>query len=394
MNINFEKTDRLIELIDESCHVLTHFSWEAENSLQKKHKNLYENLTAITTSNKSEKEKQAERIKAFGKEYKLGDDLAKAEAFSKIEFNEEEVLEYLTRSYWQIQSFVKFTDNSGNNFANREDLKKLIEKTHPSEPCKDVLIDVIVRQEPKIKDIEKEFWTNCTETNKINDFCNIYRERWRNHLKEVDEKYYSLNSILFDEQNDLHNYFKDLRQCGLLQQEEFYIEGRLSWIAREINIICKDVVKLFKGFQAATIPTLSNDKNNVEEKPPHRERRGQVEKKEENLTLKDIWLEKDAHFDNVIEYLKEENSTFQRPWIKEDNGNFIWLGKIAHARALAHILRKHRFIDPKISGDKVIKVFNNTFSELGVSPKSVSEWLESTPVNPRHLEEFSAIPLK
>lgn len=261
MNINFDKTDRLIELIEDSCHVFTHFSWQSENSLQKKRKQLYETLVKITGSDKPDEKKHAERIVAFAKEYNLGKDLTKAEAFLKLQFDEENILQYLTRAYWQIQNIIIFTDNTGSNFTDREGLKKFIEKQHPNEPCKDVVIDVVCKQEPRIKDIEQEFWSNCTDTNKINDFCNIYRERWHGHLKKVDEKYYSMDALLFDVGNELHHYFKELRLCGMLQQSELYFECRLMNIARQINYLSDDVVKLFTTLRSST--KRSMDEGNI-----------------------------------------------------------------------------------------------------------------------------------
>lgn len=262
MNINFDKTDRLIELLEDSCHIFTHFSWRSENSLQKRRKNLYENLVQITTTKKPKKQKQIERIKAFAKEYKLGNDLKKAEAFLKLEFDEEATLKYLTRAYWQIQNLIIVTNDSGNNFADKEGLKKLIEKKYPNEPYKEVIVDVISRQEPRIEDIETEFWSNCTDTDKINDFCNIYRERWDGHLKQIDKKYYSIDAVLFDEKNELYHYFKELRLRGLLQQSELYVEARLQNIAREVNYVSDRVFELFTHLRRSTITKVDDSEKN------------------------------------------------------------------------------------------------------------------------------------
>lgn len=331
MNINFDKTDRLIELIEDSCYVFTHFLRKSEDSLQKRRKNLYENLVRITASEKPEKQKQSERIKAFATEYKLENDVEKAEEFFKFEFDEEATLKYLTRAYWQIQNLIIFTDNSRNNFADKEGLKKLIEKTYSNEPCKDVIADVIYKQEPRIKDIEREFWSNCTDTDKINDFCNVYRERWKEHLKQIDEKYYSIDAILFNEKNELYHYFKELRLCGLLQQSGLYVEGRLQHIAREINYVCEKVVELFSSLRRST--KITNDGSN-------------------SVQLEQIFDTTKPGYSICLDLLKELEFV-------DDNGNTKPKVKANEILGLAVALKEtsHNLLNDTYTDDQLMEIF-------------------------------------
>ena len=255
MNINFEKTDRLIELIENSSMELFGYNfigaYELKNSKNKKIQVLYNELININTNNLPELNKHTERLKSFGRAYGCENNVAKAEDFLKLTFDEEQILNHLKRTYWQIQHLFSFKNDNNNNFSDTEGLRNLIEKDFPNEPYKEVIIEVIQKQEPKVKDIEKEFWQNCPDTDKINDLCDIYWERFKGHLKEVDKNYYSMDAVLFDEKNRLNQYFKELRKCGLLQQKEIYAECMFSHIAEQINLVSDKVVSLFRMLRAS-----------------------------------------------------------------------------------------------------------------------------------------------
>lgn len=265
MKIDFSKTDRLIELIEDSSLSLIPYyfkeAYELKNSSIPKLKTLYKELVDITQSEKSDTEKQHERIKAYARAYGKEKDLEAGKEFLKLSFDEKSVLQRLTRSYWQIQALVTIRHENNSDFSDVDGLKSFIDKHYSDEPCKEVIIDVIRKKEPKKADIEAEFWANCTDVSSINDFCNIYRERWRNHLKEVDREYYSMNTVLFDKDNDLYKYFKELRLCGLLQTSERFVECRLGHIAEQINYVCDGIVKLFQGLRASAITTQKENIN-------------------------------------------------------------------------------------------------------------------------------------
>lgn len=259
MDINFDKTDRLIDLIEDSYIFLASYiykgAYDLKHSKQPHLQNLYHELVKITSGDMPEGDKHVARIRAFAQAYGKGNDLEQGEELLKFCFDEDRVLKSLTRAYWQIQTFVTFKDESNNNFKDSDSLFKLIEKLSPEAPYKEVIVDVVRKQEPRIKDIEKEFWSNCTSTATINDFCNIYRERWRNHLKQLDKDLLDFKTILFDESRDFNKYFKELRLCGLLQQTELYAECMVSKVAIAINRICEQVVAFFRRLRTSTKPT-------------------------------------------------------------------------------------------------------------------------------------------
>lgn len=270
MKVNFDKSDRLIELLEDSFGALSGgYYWGAYKLAHSGNpviRNLYSELVDITHCDISEEEKNLQRIKSFAKAYGHENDLEFGERRLKHTFDENRILDYLTRVYWQIQPFVKFADETVNNFSDIDKFRQFIEKWYPDEPCKDVMIDVIRKQEPDVKSIEAEFWVNCTEADQINNWCNIYRERFNNHIKEVDEKFYEDIFCGFDGINIYYQYFKDLRLTGLLKQKEGDIEARLWHIAQSINIISNKIVELFKGLRSSAQNTLITNKSIPENK--------------------------------------------------------------------------------------------------------------------------------
>ena len=79
----------------------------------------------------------------------------------------------------------------------------------------------------------------------------------------MDEEYYDMNAILFDENNLLHNYFIMLRMCGLVSCSERYMEARLMHIARAINLMSKNIVEVFKKLRASTEQPIVDNCGNI-----------------------------------------------------------------------------------------------------------------------------------
>ena len=174
MNINFDKSNRLIELINESCMAIDSFhfrgAFDLKQSKNAKRNILYEELININQKNLSTEEKYKIQIEKFAEAYSCKGDLEKGESFLKLTFDEDKILERLTRGYWQI-SPIRIIQ-TGN--ATIDDLRQFVNKYYSKEPCKEVMIETILKQEPTEVDIEREFWNNCTDVDKINEFCNIY----------------------------------------------------------------------------------------------------------------------------------------------------------------------------------------------------------------------------
>lgn len=260
MKIDFAKTDRLIELIKDSQLALSslHYkkAFDLKNNKNKKLRDLYDTLVKITESEKEENEKQNERIKAFAVAYGYENDISKGESFLKHVFDEENILKYLSRAYWQIQTFLifQYENEDDDEFLNKDELISAISKQFPNEPYPNTIAEIILKKEPRKIDIEKEFWENCTDISVITEFCNIYNKRWIGYLKKVDTEYYGIDAILFNKNknNELYQYFKDLRLCGLLRASEAYVELKLEQIAIQINMVCDGIVELFKNLRAST----------------------------------------------------------------------------------------------------------------------------------------------
>lgn len=249
MKVSFEKTDRLIELMVDSSIILNELYYKG--AYEEKHndnavfRNLYTELVEITKSDISEDKKHLKRVETFEKAYNLD-----GEGMLKSAFDEERFVKYLTKAYWQLPSmWGKITDTTGNNFTDKEGLKRFIEKYHPNEPCIDIIAEVVSNQEPTIKDIEKEFWENCPDVDKIDQWCDIYWERFKDHLKIYEDDYYEHAMDGTDKNNLLYQYFQDLRFTGLLKTDRRFVEVRLYHIVENLNYVANGLSELFQGFR-------------------------------------------------------------------------------------------------------------------------------------------------
>jgi hypothetical protein len=253
MNVSFDKTDRLIAIIETARHTLSLVEYLAcgfeEKCKKSEFQPLFNRLVEITNSDDDETTKSTNREKAFADHYQL-------HLNKKIDgrgmlthiFDENEVIRYLARAYWQVQTGVKYRPNNN--------LRETLSKQYPDDPYLDIIEDVLLKQEPLIEDIEAEFWANCPDVNQIDAFCNIYRERWRGKLSRADMKHYDFQALLFNETNKLHRGLAALRECGLLSISERFVEARLHHTAQSINYRCDSVVTMFQKFKAMTKPSV------------------------------------------------------------------------------------------------------------------------------------------
>jgi hypothetical protein len=108
-------------------------------------------------------------------------------------------------------------------------------------------------------------------------------------------------------------------------------------------------------------------------------------------TLCELWKSSNEHYKKVISYLEEKNSTYHRAWVKREEGDLIWLGTKAQARAFVKVCRNKNFIDPTTPGKTIILVINSTFKNLNIPIGSISEWVPNASVNPKDLEEFDDV---
>lgn len=258
MEINFDKSNRLAELIYDSCLAIDsyHFkgAFDLKTSKNEKLNALYQSLIDIHTDNLSTDEKYALKVEKFAEAYGYKGNFEKGEAFLKLIFDENKIIERLTKAYWQIAPIkITFTGNT-----TEAGLKNFIDKYYSEEPCKNAIIKIILKQEPTEVEIEKEFWNNCTSVREVDSFCNIYREHLGKRLKEVDEDFYEMDTILFDKSSLLYKYFKELRRCGLISCSERFIEVRLMHIAKAINLMSNNTVSVFKKLRASTKQTINN----------------------------------------------------------------------------------------------------------------------------------------
>ena len=111
---------------------------------------------------------------------------------------------WVCKVYWEIQPYITFNSQNDNSV---EGWIKFLGKHYKGEKYLESIANVIINNEPRVKDIENEFWMNCTDVLSIDSFCNIYRERWRNHLYCIKETDFDMDAMLFDDKiNDFGIY--------------------------------------------------------------------------------------------------------------------------------------------------------------------------------------------
>ncbi len=268
MNINFDKTDRLIQIVEEAVRILN----TAEYNLNKAFKlqsspaenlnKLHDDLIKITSiTNISEEEKRQKKIAAYSIAYNCNKE--KASLLLEEDCNFQDLAKWICKTYWEIQPYVTFISKNDNSI---EGWMKFLEKHHNNETYLDIMANVIVNNEPRIKDIENEFWINCTDVFCIDNFCNIYRERWRNHLYSIKETDFNMDEMLFNSENRLHKYFSELLKCGLIsEKEKDYILVKLHHLANATNYVCESIVDLFKKLRASSVGTAKENEAAAEQ---------------------------------------------------------------------------------------------------------------------------------
>ena len=268
MNINFDKTDRLIQIIDEAVRVLDSAEYnlnrasKLQNSPNKKLNKLHDDLVKITSDPQiPEKDKKQKKIRAYSIAYEC--DETSALLLFEHDCNFQDFAKWICKTYWEIQPYITFSSKGKNNI---EDWIKYLEKYRKNEIYLDIMANVIINKEPSVKDIECEFWTNCTDVFSINNFCNIYRERWRNHLYHIKESDFEIDAMLFDGDNRLHKCFLELLKCGFISEEEKdYILTHLYHLADATNYVCGSIVDLFKKLRASSIETAKESESATEQ---------------------------------------------------------------------------------------------------------------------------------
>lgn len=244
----FEKTDRMVSILNEAYTYLSlaYPAFEGATKLKKKRPNLYDTLIQITASRSSIELKKKERVAAFAKEFGLDSDLEKAEGIMLFIFDEENLLRSLCQRYWQLKGGCINGDlNDTSKLKNF--MSKLV-----NELFIDDVVNIVQRNEPSISDIENEFWENCQNPSDINAWCNIYREKFVGHLKDVSLESFGWENILNDPNNDFYPLFKDLRVTGLLTLRETDAEIALSKLANKTNEVCSKIVEVFRRLREST----------------------------------------------------------------------------------------------------------------------------------------------
>lgn len=269
MNINFEKSDRLISIIENAVNLLNNARYylysasELKRSDIEEYKTLYVDLVKINyDTNATMAEKRN----------KIGTALSKAlrcdigvgiNRFDMERSNIEEYARNLCEAYWALEANSSFgvNDMSKDNF---DDWMNFLQSGHYTERYLDILAKAIVSHEPTVKDIEKEFWANCPDTPSIDKFVNIYREYWKGHLHEIDD-----NSDR-PEQKRYEEYTSDLLMCGFItEREALYIDAKLDFLAKAVKRAIEEVTALFNRLSS---PSAAGTKEDEAEADNRRQR--------------------------------------------------------------------------------------------------------------------------
>ena len=225
MTLNFEQTNRLLSLIEDSKDAIQPYHYKVAYELNKHNPEFYKTLREIAESNYIDEEKNESRTEAY---------MRFSRNSNRWRFDEDKALKRLQKAYWQISN-RKLSENDNYLF---------------DDPYADTILEALINKAPTIDDIEKEFWLNCTDTDKINDFCQIYDAQLKGRLTKCDMMYYSWVGLL---SNDLGKNLKYLYVGGFLQNYD-YMANMIINIAAEINSICDNIDGLFQKLRAFVTP--------------------------------------------------------------------------------------------------------------------------------------------
>lgn len=230
MNINFDKTDRLIQIIEEAVTSIKFFPKWMERITKVKE---LANIGYYTTKDSK----------------KCNVNISDSEIIDE----KESIIRTIKKSYWQVGARIQFT-------CPDTELQNVLERDFKDEKDKDVVWEVVTAHEPTAKDIEKEFMSNLTDYSpgSINALGGVYREYWKGHLAKCDDVL-SISDAPFDPENDWYPFFHKAMKLNLFTGEEaFSIANNLEWIALKLNSITDDILGMLEKWQSST-----QSKNNI-----------------------------------------------------------------------------------------------------------------------------------
>lgn len=224
MNINFDKTDRLIQIIQEAADTINLFQYWMERLIESKETS---NIGYYIT-------KDGKKVK-----FSMPDSYFIDKTSS--------IIRTIKKSYWQVGTMIQFT-------CPDTELQEVLERDFKDEKDKDIIGRVVTAHEPTVKDIENEFMSNLTDysPNNINALVNIYREYWKGHLVKHDTPL-SISHAPFDQNNDWYPIFHKALELSLLTKDDaLSIAIKLEWIAFKLNSITDNILGMLEKWQRST----------------------------------------------------------------------------------------------------------------------------------------------
>ncbi|MDR1584205.1 MAG: hypothetical protein LBS55_13295 [Prevotellaceae bacterium] len=263
MNLNFDKSERLIKILISAESFLTPClygrAYNLNNSESEDERNLYRELVEITNSSASKEEKHLARVAAVAK---VCNNVDGNEMLKRL-FDEEYYKKELTRVVWLLDDSVRY--NGGRNFPDdkSEDLKRFIDKKFPDVTYKDIMCEAIRERAPHVADIESEFLSNCPTLNDIPALLNIYKGKWDNVVAEVDMEYFYQFMWEFKkgQGTELRIYIDCLHETGLIVSTE--LEGLIfqaASCAHSTTLGLKEMfrkLKIYAGIQEPAQNTIA-----------------------------------------------------------------------------------------------------------------------------------------
>lgn len=120
------------------------------------------------------------------------------------------------------------------------------------EPYFDEVWNVLQREIITVEDLKNEFWDICPDVDSIPKYLQVIRVKFRETLKKVpDREYYSLENLLFNNDNTCANDIKKLQDVGLLTDREVdSILGGISIIVEGINFAIDRIIEMYNELKA------------------------------------------------------------------------------------------------------------------------------------------------
>lgn len=186
----------------------------------------------------------------------------------------EPLFQRLTRSYYTLRyqlggGFFQIHLHPDDNNKIEDILDRVIKKYHNDEPYPDIIKEILQKEQITYKDVINEFWELCPDINHIEEILHVSRVKFREVLSQFpDPLENSTEKLLQDNSNYFNSNVSELERRGFISEEEskyilFKIDAIIETANRIIDLLAKEFNKIKEMANAKSMPSNSTNKNSV-----------------------------------------------------------------------------------------------------------------------------------